>query len=274
MVMRLTWILLGVAGVAAGCASVLAIPSDTPSFCAQPANQGHAYCEDFDVGDPSTRWTYVTATAGATYTVEPSDQSPPNLLDMSAPTQPGKTSALVGFDKEFDDSTFVGLHIEADVRFVTQNNAPLSANGGFLLIVDKSGGCIGLGLATPVDGGMPTGIGAQVAQESTACSSLTGGGSGTGGMPLMGSQITEAPAPNTWFHLVVIVAPDPTGLPGAGTLSVNIVGQPDSPPLVHLIGGTLVASGIPLVGFAAEVNGPSGPLEVQFDNITIDLRPN
>ena len=28
-----------------------------------------------------------------------------------------------------------------------------------------------------------------------------------------------------------------------------------------------------LVGFAAEVDGPSGPLEVQYDNITIDVVP-
>jgi hypothetical protein len=272
--MRAAWILLGVAAVAAGCASVLGIANDTPSFCAQPANQGHAYCEDFDVGDPTTRWTYVTANGGATYTIGPPGLSAPNLLDMSAPAQPGKTTALVGFDKEFDDSTFVGLHIEADVRFVTQGNAPLEANGGFLLIVDKSGGCVGIGLSAAGDGGVPAGIGAQVAQESTACSALTGGNPGMGGSSLTGTVITAAPPPNAWFHLVVVVAPDPTGLPGAGTVSLNIVGQPTSPPVVHLVAGTLVASGIPLVGFAAEVNGVSGPLEVQYDNITIDLRPN
>ena len=272
--MRPAWILLGVAAVAAGCASVLGIASDTPSFCAQPANQGHAYCEDFDVGDATQRWTYATVSGGAAYTIEPPGLSPPNLLDMTAPTQPGKTSALSGFDVEFDNSTFVGLHIEADVRFVTQGNAPLEANGGFLLIVDKSGGCVGIGLSAAGDGGVPAGIGAQVAQQSTACSALTAGSTGPSTAPLVGTQITAAPAPNTWFHIVVVVAPDPTGLPGAGTLSLNIVGQPTSPPVVHLVAGTLVASGIPLVGFAAEVNGPSGPLEVQYDNITIDLSPN
>jgi hypothetical protein len=272
--MRVRWVLLAVAGIGAGCASVLGIPQGTPSFCAQPANQGHAYCEDFDVGDAGSRWTYVTTTGGATYSIEPSDQSPPNLLDMSAPTQPGKTSALAGFDKEFDDATFVGVHIEADVRFVTQGGAALPTNGGFLIVVDKSGGCIGLGVGAVGDGGGPAGIGAVVAPQSTDCSALTGGNPGGGGGPGPGTPITEAPAPNTWFHLVVVVAPDPTGLAGAGTLTVNIVGQPGSNPTVHLPAGTLVASGIPLVGFAAEVNGPSGPLEVQYDNITIDLSPN
>jgi hypothetical protein len=272
--MRLTWILLGVAGIGVGCASVLGIPGDTPSFCAQPANQGHAYCEDFDVGDPSTRWTYVTTTGGSTYAVQPGGLSPPNLLDMSAPTQPGKTSALAGFDKEFDDSTFVGVHIEADVRFVTQGGAPLSANGGFLIVVDKSGGCIGLGVGLAGDSGAPAGIGAVVAPQSMDCSALTGGNGGGMAGPGPEIQLTQAPQPNTWFHLVVVVAPDAMGLPGAGTLTVNIVGQPNSAPAVHLPAGTLVASGIPLVGFAAEVNGPSGPLEVQYDNITIDLKPD
>ena len=272
--MRASWVLLAAAVVGAGCASVLGLPDGTLSFCSQSANQGHAYCEDFDVGDPSTRWTFAEGTGGGAYAVAPGGESPPNLLDMSAPAQSGKTSALAGFDKEFDDSTFVGLHIEFDVRFVTPGGAPLTSTGGFLLIVDKSGGCVGIGLSAAGDGGVPAGIGAQVAQESTACSALTGGNPGMGGSSLTGTVITAAPPPNAWFHLVVVVAPDPTGLPGAGTVSLNIVGQPTSPPVVHLVAGTLVASGIPLVGFAAEVNGVSGPLEVQYDNITIDLRPN
>ena len=56
---RSVWALVAGAGVCAGCATLLSIPNDTPSFCAQPANQGHAYCEDFDVGDPSTRWSFA-----------------------------------------------------------------------------------------------------------------------------------------------------------------------------------------------------------------------
>jgi hypothetical protein len=272
--MRVRWVVFAAAGIGAGCASVLGIPQGTPSFCAQPANQGHAYCEDFDVGDAGSRWTYVTTTGGATYAIEPSDQSPPNLLDMSAPTQTGKGTALAGFDKEFDDSTFIGLHIEADVRFVTQGGAALSANGGFLLIVDKSGGCVGLGIGSGGDGGGPAGIGAQIAAQATGCSALTGGNPGASSTPLTNVNITAAPPPNAWFHLVVVVAPDPAGLAGAGTLTYNVEGQPGSNPTVHLPAGTLVASGIPLVGFAAEVNGPSGPLEVQYDNITIDLSPD
>jgi hypothetical protein len=272
--MRPAWTLLAVASLGVGCAGVLGIPDDTPSFCAQPANQGHAYCEDFDVGDPTTRWTYAEATGGATYSIEGSDRSPPSLLDMSAPAVPKGSSALAGMDVEFDNSTFVGLHIEADVRFVTQGGAALSANGGFMLIVDKSGGCVGLGVGVGLVPGAPAMIGSIIYPEPTACSALTGGGGGTTTGPPIQKTITTAPAPNAWFHLVVLVAPDPTGAPGAGTLGFNIVGQPGSTPTVPLPAGTLVSTGIPLVGFAAEVNGMSGPLEVQFDNITIDLKPD
>jgi hypothetical protein len=270
--MRLAWMLLAAAGIGAGCASVLAIPNDTPSFCGQPANQGHAYCEDFDVGDPSSRWTFAEATNSATYMVAPSDRSPPNLLDLSAPMVPDGGTALAGFTKEFDDSTFVGLHIEADIRFVTQGGAPITANGGFLLVVDKNGGgCIGLGVQSGPPLPQPM-IGAYIFAQGGGCSALTSGGGG-GGMGAGGLKngVGSAPAPNTWSHIVVIVTPDPLRNDGSGKLTFNIEGQPGAFMPVPLFAGTLGGGGIPLVGFASEVNGPSGPLEVQFDNITIDL---
>ena len=190
--MRLAWMLLAAAGIGAGCASVLAIPNDTPSFCGQPANQGHAYCEDFDVGDPSSRWTFAEATNGATYAIAPSDRSPPSLLDMSAPMVPDGGTALAGFTKEFDDSTFVGLHIEADVRFVTQGGAPITANGGFLLIVDKNGGgCIGLGVRSGPPLPQPA-IGAYIFAHGGECSALTSGGGG--GVP---TQPKSPPRPRS-----------------------------------------------------------------------------
>ena len=272
--MHAGWIVLAVAAAAVGCATVLAIPNDTPSFCAQPANQGHAYCEDFDVGDAGSRWTFAEATDGSAYSVQPGGFSPPNLLDMSSPMEPDGGGALVGFTKEFDDSTFVGLHIEAEVRFVTQNNAPITAQGGFLLIVDKNGGgCIGLGTGPSGPNGKPS-IGAFVFAQGAGCSALTSGGGG--GSMLGGRQVYvgDAPQPNTWVHIKVIATPDATKNDGSGTLTFNIEGQPGAFIPVPLLLGTLVAGGVPLVGFAAEVNGPSGPLEVQYDNITIDLQPN
>lgn len=262
------------AGSAAGCANVLGIPNDSPSFCAQPANQGHDYCEDFDVGDPSTRWTFAEATPGAAYAVRPSDKTGPNLIDFSSPGASAGSTAIAAFDEEFDDSTFVGLHVEADVRFVTANGAPIDASGGFLLIADKSGGCIGLGIGSGApDGGKGEAmIGAVVFPTAASCTLLANGGIGGSDAPISNNPLTPAPAPNTWFHMVVVVAPG-TG-DGTGTLTFNIVGQPGSVAPVTLPSKTLPPGGIPFVGFAAQVNGPSGPFEVQFDDITIDLRPD
>jgi hypothetical protein len=258
----------GVAAVvaAAGCATVLSIPDGTPSYCA--SNPGHDYCEDFDVGDAGSRWTFAETTGGATMSLEPSDRSAPNLLDLTCPSQPLGSSGLAGFTREFDQSTFAGVHVEADVRIVTDDGEPPKAKGGILLVVDKSGGCIGIGLGTFPGGG--SGLGAVIFPEATACSALTGSGPGATSQP-EGGTLASTPAPNQWFHVVLVVTPDPSGN-GAGTLSFDIVGQPSSVAPVAIPAGTLVPNGIPLVGFAAEVNGPSDGLEVQYDNVTIDLK--
>jgi hypothetical protein len=271
--MRVGWWLVAVAGVVGGCASVLAIPDGTPSFCAQPAHQGHTYCEDFDVGDAGARWTFAEAIGGAAYAIEPSTDSPPNLLDLSTPAQTDGGSGLAGFTKEFDDSTFVGLHIEADVRFVTPGGAAIDASGGFLLIVDKNGGgCIGIGVAPSGPNGKPS-IGAFVFAQGAGCSALTSGGGASSAVGGHQVFIGDAPAPNTWSHIVVVATPDAVKRDGSGTLTFNIEGAPAAFQPVPLALATLVSTGIPLVGFASEVNGPSGALEVQFDDITIDLSP-
>jgi hypothetical protein len=268
--MRGGWLLLGASATFLSCSNVLGIPSDTLSFCSQPANQGHSYCEDFDVGDATKRWTFSEAKGGATLAVTSgSDRSAPNLLDLGVPavTTAG-SNAIAGYTVEFDGATFTGLHIEADVRFVTPDGGPMGqVSGGFLIVVDKSGGCVGLGLGGGGNG-VPVGIGAVTFPESNGCSALTGGAASASPT---GTALALAPAPNQWFHIIVEVLPDRAGLAGAGTLTFDIVGVPGSTPTVHLAAGTLVASGIPLAGFAAEVEGPSGPLEVQYDNVTIDV---
>jgi hypothetical protein len=141
-----------------------------------------------------------------------------------------------------------------------------------MLITDKSGGCIGLGVGARDAAHPVAGIGALVFAQATACSLLTGGGGAGDGIPAQ-TFLTVAPQPNAWFHVVVVVAPSTSG-DGSGTLTFNIVGQPSSAPAVPLPPKMLPATGIPLVGFAAQTGGPSGAFEVQFDNITIDLRPN
>ncbi|HEY8039851.1 MAG TPA: hypothetical protein VIF15_08670 [Polyangiaceae bacterium] len=248
---------------AVGCASVLGIPDKSPSFCARPENQGHAWCEDFDVGDATTRWTYAVQTGG-TLQIAPSDDSPPNLVDMATPVPPSG-DALAGFTKEFDEATFTGLHIEADVRFVTPNGGSITAQGGFLLVVDKAGGCVGVAIT-------PGGVGAAVAPDARSCSGLTSGldSGGGGGGPPQQFPITGLPELNTWLHVKAIVTPNPDG---SGTMTLEFRGQPAASSPVPLPPNTLVPSGAPLVGFAADAHGGTGSVEVQMDNITIDLTP-
>jgi hypothetical protein len=263
---RREWALVAGAGVCAGCATLLSIPNDTPSFCAQPANEGHAYCEDFDVGDPSTRWSFAEQTDASTYAIEPFGLSPPNCIDLATLAQPAGSGSIAGFDKEFDDSTFVGLHIEADVRFVVPADAGLPLSSGFLLITDKSGGCVGIGVGDGV-------VGAQVYTEPAECPPTLNndGPANDASAPPTVVMLGKFPPINQWLHMIVVVTPAAAG-DGSGTLTFDIVGEPSGSPPVMLPPGTFPTAGVPLVGFASNVNGPSPGLDVQFDNVTIDLR--
>jgi hypothetical protein len=122
-----------------------------------------------------------------------------------------------------------------------------------------------------------------VAPQSGGCSSLAGLGgkpvtnptmdgglAGDGGV--QGAVFLQAPAPNTWFHLRVQAIPDDR-VTGAGSqLLMTLTPGLNTIPPFPLPRGSLPRTGTPLVGFAAEINAPSGPLEVQFDNVTIDVK--
>jgi hypothetical protein len=286
---------LPVCVVVTGCASILGIPSDSPSFCASPENQGHDYCEDFDVGNALLRvGPGVEQHGPTTIDLEPSDKSPPNLIDFKSPALPldaGNPAELAGYYEEFANSEFVGLRVDADIRFVTQNGVGLTANGGFLLIGNTLGACIGLGLA-PVPAGIPNSplpagtpvLGLiVVAPQSGGCNSLTGlsgkpimnpmpdGGIG-GDAGVQGTVFLQAPAPNTWFHLRVQAIPDDKVTGKGSQILLTITPGLNTIPPFQLPAGSLPLRGIPLVGLASEVNAPSGPLEVQFDNVTMDVK--
>ena len=255
-----------------GCASILGIPNDSPSFCS--TNPGHSYCEDFDLGDPSTRWSYVTTRGGANWAIKPSDDSPPSLMDLSAPAIPASGGgALAGFDKEFTNAGFgVGLHIEADMRFVTQTGAGFEGETGIMLITDKQGGCVALAAT-------PQGLGLANLVTPLACSTLTSGmrasmdaGSGDagGGLP-MGIPLGPLPPLNKWFHMIVDVTPDKNGL-GSGMFTMNVVGEPTGYMPATIQKGTLLPGGDPLVGFSTAPIAGTSPTEVQYDNVVIDLK--
>jgi hypothetical protein len=257
------------AGVA--CANVLGIPNATASWCS--VNTGHTYCEDFDLGDPLSRMSFHAATGGASLTIAPSDDSPPNLLDLKTPALGPTGASLAGYDEEFDNSQFGSLHIECDMRIVTANGKAFDGNVGIMLISDKAGGCIGLAME-------PAGIGAVTAGSPDACSSLIGSnGSGVmldaetlvpdGGDSMVATRLGAVPPLNQWVHLKVDVVPN---LDGSGTFTIDIVGALAGYIPLTIPAKTLAKTGTPLVGFSVAGLASTGAAEIQYDNITMDLK--
>jgi hypothetical protein len=264
--MTRAWPLM-VAVTCLACASVIGIPNDTASFCS--SNTGHTYCEDFDLGDPLSRMSFHVANGGAQLAIAPSDDSPPNLLDLTSPMVGPKSQTLAGFDKEFTSSKFGALHIEADMRIVT-NGKPFTGQAGFMLITDKQGGCIAIAM-------VPQGIGAFSLDNPNACGGIVmaqggGGDAGSdgGSGPMMGQELGGLPAMNQWVHLRVDVTPSSSG-DGSGTLTFDVVGQPTPYKALAIGKGTLNPVGTPLVAFSVAGLPGSGPVELQLDNITVDL---
>jgi hypothetical protein len=267
--MRAAWIVGAVVVGSIGCASVLGIPNGSASWCA--AHPGHTYCEDFDVGDPTTRWSEVVVQNGGNWTLAPSDDSPPNLIALTVPSPLMGAPALAGFDKEFVGMEFTHVHIEADVKIVTPGGAAFEGESGFLLITDKLGGCLALAAT-------PHGIGVENLPTSNACSSLTStmgppsdAGALDGGMP-MGTPVGPLPPLNTWSHMIVDVQPDALGK-GGGMLTIDFSGVPTGYTTVTIQDGTLVRAGDPLVGFSNSEVASSNATQIDYDNVTIDVLP-
>jgi hypothetical protein len=273
--MKHAWLaalVVGVAGVA--CASVLNIPDDTVSWCS--SHTGHTYCEDFDLGDPLSRMSYHAALGGSTLAIAPSDDSPPNLLDLQTPAVGPTGTSLAGYDEEFDSSGFGPMHIEADMRIVTHGRG-FNGAVGFLLISDKLGGCIGVALEQghvgAVQAGDPDACSALLGSGGTglmgAGSAVDGGeGSGDGGAPLTNTLLGSLPPTDQWFHIKADVAPSGDG---SGTFTFDVVGQLAGYAPLTVQKGTLNPAGTPLIGFSAAGLPGSAAAELQYDNITIDL---
>jgi hypothetical protein len=277
---------IGVCAAVAGCSSILGIPSGSLSFCAQPENQGHDYCEDYDVGDALGRIPQMNRADQGTSSMKigPSDDSPPNLIDFVAhgsdPDAGGHSVAgyFTTFAKKFS-----GLRVDADVKIVTQNGT-LGGIGGFLLVGSSPGACLGFAVvpgpfvALPPDKAVFTAV--YVGQGAGGCGSLVA--LGNGGIPLgivgmgdAGAGMPDGGAPppavlvpalDQWFHLTVQVEPATDGS-GGGTLLLR-AGL--SSQQLEMPAGTVPSDGQPIVGFAA---APSTPFvdEMKFDNVTVDV---
>ena len=256
------------AGVA--CANVLGIPNATASWCS--VNTGHTYCEDFDLGDPLSRMSFHAATGGASLTIAPSDDSPPNLLDLKTPALGPTGSSLAGYDEEFDNSQFGALHIEADMRIVTGGRG-FKGSIGFMLISDKQGGCIGLAMEPPglgaVTAGDPYSCGALVSSNGMVTIDASGGGADGGGMMI--TRLGSVPPLDQWDHLKIDVVPSPAG-DGSGTLTIDVVGQLAGYATLLIPVHTLTPTGTPLIGFSAAGLASTGEAEIQYDNVTVDVK--
>jgi hypothetical protein len=267
--MKNAWPLSLFALAGMGCASLISLPDDSPSYCARPENQAHAYCEDFDVGDPSTRWSFAFNLGPTSWSIAPSDDSPPNLIALSSETlSVDGGSAVVGFDKEFTDAGFGKLHLEADMRLVTPEGGGLAGAVGFLLITDKAGGCMALNFSALGVGGFSLVSPERCAELTTThATALDDAGPDAGEL----QQVLGAlPPVNHWFRVVIDVTPDTNGQ-GGGSLVLNIVGVPTGYVPLPIAPGTLTASGAPLVGFSNAAQPGTKAITVEYDNVTIDL---
>ena len=264
----------------AGCASILSIPSGSASFCARSENQGHDYCEDYDVGNALSRvGPNLVAQGAATMSIEPSDASPPNLIDFLAhATPPDAGHEVAGYYKTFDAKKFAGLHIEADMKFKTQGTGVIAGAAGFMLVGSSPGACLGLAAAPwPFDAGLPMGTpvfaGILVPQATGGCGSLVAlgvNGAPLGSLAMDGGALPPiVPVLDNWFHLTVQIAPSASG-DGSGVLLLRADLSSEE---LALPKGTVPVTGLPIVGFAAAPAGGNAPVEVQFDNVTVDVGP-
>jgi hypothetical protein len=280
---------LAAAALAIGCASILSIPdrtlASTPDgspgrspdggadgspgaleWCNRPENK-HDFCDDFDHDDAGSEWT-AGSTDGAAYAFTSSSDTPPTALDMTATPEPLGMATVAGFYLPFTQK-FDHIRLAVDVKFVSadlESEAGLSAQLGFLLI-EQTAFCIGAVLT-------PAGIGLVMRSNSTDCTGVTNlpsdAGTITDDAGLTGFAIVgPVPTLNQWSHISLDVK---RGSDGSGVVGfdINLPGRLNPPSIPP---GYLTEDS-PAVAIATSVVGPSGRIELQFDNVTVDFPTN
>jgi hypothetical protein len=238
---------------------------DSLEWCDRPENK-HDFCEDFDHDDAGTGWA-AGATNGATYSFVPSTDSPPTALDLSTTPQALGATSVGGLYMPFTQP-FGHVHFAVDVRFRNldlESEGGLSAQLGFLLL-EQTGFCIGMVMT-------PAGMGIVMRAKTTDCT-------GVMNVPVGVSPIIDdaglsafqivAPVPtlnqDTWSHISLDVKRNSDGS-GAVDFGVNYPGRVEPPQIPP---GYLTADP-PAIAVATSVVGPSGTIDLQFDNVTVDF---
>jgi hypothetical protein len=274
---------LAAVALAVGCASILSIPDRTVAstldgsadagapdasrdWCDQPGNK-HDFCDDFDNGDAGAGWT-TGSTDGATIAFNSSTDSPPTALDLSTVPLPLGVATVAGLYEQFSQK-FVHVRFAVDVRFMAldlETEGGLSAQLGFLLL-EQTGFCLGV-VTTPA------GIGLVMRHDSTDCTSVADVPDDAGSIT-DDAGLTEfaiiAPVPtlSVWSHVTVDVTRNSDG---SGTVGFDI-NLPGRLPPPQIPAGYLTEDP-PAVAVATSVVGPSGRVDLEFDNVTVDFLPN
>lgn len=253
-------------GIAAGCASLIGVPDDTPSFCSQ--NTGHSFCADFDIGAPG--WTQAVNFGSGQLGVEPSDAapSPPNIVDLSAQAVPpeGGTS-VAAFYASFDGG-FSSLHIEAQMLFTGKDGQAFGGPTGIFVISDSAGGCV---IAAAEQTGARVSIGG-IPIPGDLCTDIINGtvsGSGDGGG---GAALLRNSTPigtlflGAWQQVAIDVTVNPTG---GGTLTMT--SGPTGNPKLTIPPTIFPPDGTPSVIFSNASQPGANATDIQIDNVTIDV---
>jgi hypothetical protein len=252
---------------AVGCASILSIPERSLEWCDRPENK-HDFCEDFDHRDAGAAWGPGVMGA-ASYAFVASDDTPPNALKMSTEPQPSGSPAVAGFFQEFPDRKFDHVRINLDVRFASIDLAAqdgLASQLGFLLL-EEPNFCLGVVLT-------PSGIATVMRAHTRDCTSVdnvpddAGPTTDDAGLTAY-APVAPLPGTNHWYHVRLDVTRNADGS-GAVKFDMNYPGVISAPQ----IPAGFLTDAPPAVAIATSVRGPSGRVELHFDNVTVDFPPN
>jgi hypothetical protein len=288
--MRATWLSFAALAVVAGCASVLDVRDPSLEWCLRPEN-AHAFCEDFDHPNPLVAWSIQpNPPQGAERSVLPSNDSPPNLLDTRVEALSSGASNLTGLETAFQGETFNHVVVSVDVRVVAANfvsMGDISSGIGFLLIEDTSPAasqpnlCIGLELA-PGSTMASVAVALVLVPNPSDCfmvdNMMTMDAGGTGDDASDQGAANSPPIfplreilANNWQHIVLDIVRDSSG-DGSGSVQPTLSGVGAIP--LALVPAGFLSPGYPQLGIATSVTGPSGNVEIQFDNVTVDFPSN